>query len=296
MRVAFFAVTKLPVKFLLWSLCLLAMSAVAHAQQKDISGKVTSKTDGAPLAKATVVVKGTSRGTSTNDQGTFTIRAAANETLSVSAVGYLPVELSVGANTSLSFELTEDSREMETVVVTALGIRREEKALGYSVSKVNGEEVTNAMSNNWTNSLTGKVAGLNLLKSGGGPSGTNKIILRGENSLNGTSEALIVVDGVIISGSSGQMTGTGSSSYLQGESPVDFGTSLNDINPEDIESVTVLKGPGAAALYGARGANGAIIITTKSGNNAKKKGLGITYNMNASIDKINHQPLARLSV
>lgn len=290
MRVAFFAVTKLPVKFLLWSLCLLAMSTIAHAQQKDISGKVTSKTDGSPLAKATVVVKGTSRGTSTNEEGNFTIRAAANETLSVSAVGYLPVELSVGANTSLSFELTEDSREMETVVVTALGIRREEKALGYSVSKVNGEEVTNAMSNNWTNSLTGKVAGLNLLKSGGGPSGTNKIILRGENSLNGTSEALIVVDGVIISGSSGQMTGTGSSSYLQGESPVDFGTSLNDINPEDIESVTVLKGPGAAALYGARGANGAIIITTKSGNNAKKKGLGITYNMNASIDKINRWP------
>ncbi len=273
----------------LWCLLLLLNCPAIFGQQRAIQGAVTSKADGAPVVQATVVVKGTSRGTSTNDQGNFSIMAAVGETLVVSAIGFTPVEARIGQQTTLTIELAEDAREMETVVVTALGIRREEKALGYSVSKVKGEEVTDAMSNNWTNSLTGKVAGLNLLKSGGGPSGSNKIILRGENSLNGTSEALIVVDGVIISGSSGQMTGTGSSSYLQAESPVDFGSSLNDINPEDIESISVLKGPGAAALYGARGANGAIIITTKSGS-TRKKGLGITYNLNASIDRINRWP------
>jgi TonB-linked SusC/RagA family outer membrane protein len=267
--------------------CLLLLSALfTTAQEKTVTGVVTNAEDKTPLSGASVQIKGTQIGTTTDSKGAFSIKAENNQTLVVSAIGFNPMEKKPGNQSTLDFELTSSSTELEGVVVTALGIRRDEKALGFSVSKVKGEEVTDAMSNNWTNALTGKVAGLNILKSGGGPSGTNKIVLRGENSLNGTSEALIVVDGVVISGSSGQMTGTGSSAYLQGESPVDFGTSLNDINPEDIESVSVLKGPGAAALYGARGANGAIIITTKSGNN-RRKGLGITYNLNASMESVN---------
>lgn len=267
--------------------CLLMLTTMmVSAQQKNISGTVKNPEDGSPVANATVQIKGTKNGTLTDEKGAFSLKADDNQTLVISAVGFTTMEIKVGNKTVINVELINANKELETVVVTALGIKREEKALGYSVSKVKGEDITEAMSNNWTNALTGKVAGLNLLKSGGGPSGSNKIVLRGENSLNGNSEALIVVDGVIISGSSGQQTGTGSTSYLQGDSPVDFGTSLNDINPEDIESVSILKGPGASALYGARGANGAIVITTKSGT-SRQKGLGITYNLNASIDRVN---------
>jgi TonB-linked SusC/RagA family outer membrane protein len=269
---------------------LLSIATVTvFAQQKTITGTVTNAENGSPLARASVQIKGATIGTTTDEKGAFSITAADNQVLVVSAIGFNTLEKRVGNSTVINFDLASTSTELENVVVTALGIKRDEKALGYSVSKVKGEDVTDAMSNNWTNALTGKVAGLNLLKSGGGPSGSNKIILRGENSLDGNSQALIVVDGVVISSSSGQQTGTGSSSYLQSESPVDFGTSLNDINPEDIESVSVLKGPGASALYGARGANGAIIITTKSGN-ARKKGLGVTYNFNGSLDMINRWP------
>jgi TonB-linked SusC/RagA family outer membrane protein len=279
----------LPCVRLLLSVILMTMCMQVFAQQRKISGLVTNPSDGKPLTGISVLVKGTARGTTTGVDGRFSIGAAENETIVFSGIGFETREIKLGKQEELSVQMVESVGQLADVVVTALGIRREERALGYAVSKLDGEEITDAMSNNWTNAMTGKVAGLNLLKSGGGPSGTNKIVLRGENSLGGNSEALIVVDGVVISGSSGALTGTGSSSYLQGESPVDFGTSLNDINPEDIESVTVLKGPGAAALYGARGANGAIIITTKSGS-TKRKGLGITYNLNASIDKINRWP------
>lgn len=198
------------------------------------------------------------------------------------------VQVNSGDTTQSHFKLKPANSDLNEVVVTALGIKREEKALGYSITRLDNEDVTDAMSNNWTNTMEGKVAGLNMLKSNGGPSGTNAIILRGENSLSGNSQALIVLDGVVISGSSGQISGTGSDAYLDGDSPVDFGTSMNDINPDDIESVSVLKGPGASALYGARGANGAIVITTKSGK--KQKGLGVTFNSNTTFESILQWP------
>ena len=273
-------------KNLLLACFFLLLSIAATAQEKTVSGVVKNPEDGSPIANATIQIKGTKTGTLSDEKGAFSLKANDNQTLVISAVGFTSQEIKVGNKTTINVDLVNMNKELEGVVVTALGIRREEKALGYSISKVKGEDITEAMSNNWTNALTGKVAGLNLIKSGGGPAGSNKIILRGETALNGNSEALIVVDGVIISGSSGMQTGTGSTSYLQGDSPVDFGTSLNDINPEDIESVSVLKGPGAAALYGARGANGAIIITTKSGS-SRQKGLGVTYNLNATIDRVN---------
>lgn len=266
-------------------LMLLLASNLLWAQVKTIIGVVKNAADGQPLAGATVQVKGTKLFAATHNDGAYEIKASPDQTLVVSVVGYKTLEKKVSTASVINFDLTTAVAELEVLVVTALGIRREEKALGYSVSKVKGEEITEAMSNNWTNALTGKVAGINLVKSGGGPAGSNKIVLRGENALDGNSEALIVVDGVVISSSSGRQTGTGSSSYLQAESPVDFGSSLGDINPEDIESVTVLKGPGASALYGARGANGAIVITTKSGT--AKKGLGVTYNFNLAFDQVN---------
>ncbi|RYF79723.1 MAG: SusC/RagA family TonB-linked outer membrane protein, partial [Chitinophagaceae bacterium] len=248
--------------------------------------------DNQPIPQATVTVKGTRTVALSNDRGAFTIKAAPNQTLVVTAVGFQSMEKAVGEQTTINFSLAGSSAQMENVVVTALGIRREEKALGYSTTTVKGEQLTEAISGNWTDALSGKVAGLNLVRSNSGPTGSNKIILRGENNLTGDNEALIVVDGVVINQGSGRRSAIGGeTAYGTGSDnmPADYGSGLNDINPEDIESVTVLKGPGAAALYGQRGANGAIIITTKSGN-SKRKGWGITLNSNASMERVNRWP------
>src|SRR5882762_7926806 len=144
---------------------------------------------------------------------------------------------------------------MENVVGTALGIKKSERSLGYALTKVDSTQLTQATSLNWTDALSGKVAGLNLIRSGSGPAASSKIILRGENNLTGDNEALIVVDGVVINQGSGRRNAISGESVYGTSSdnmPADYGSSINDINPEDIESVTVLKGPGAAALYGQR--------------------------------------------
>lgn len=277
----------------LLSCCLLLATLFASAQQKTVTGTVTSTEDGTPLPRVTIQVKGTSIGTATNEKGTYSIAVSPGQVLVASAIGFVTDEQKPGAKTTLDFVLKSTTTEMQNVVVTALGIKRDAKALGYATTTVKGEELTNAISGNWTDALSGKVAGLNMIRSNSGPTGSNKIILRGENNLTGDNEALIVVDGVVINQGSGRSTeikgeavyGTGSDNM-----PVDYGTGLNDINPEDIESITVLKGPGAAALYGARGANGAIMITTKSGARKKQKGLGATFNSNYSFEDVNRWP------
>lgn len=255
-----------------------------------VSGTIVDDQSGQALPGVTIMdaqrkVYGTS-----NSTGAFTIKVPKGSVLSFTMIGYTATTLPINDNQpKLAVRLKESSSELNEVVVTALGIKREEKALGYSVSTLDNKDVTNAISNNWTNALSGKVAGLNMVKSGGGPAGSNKIILRGENSLSGESEALIVIDGVITSGSSGRSTGTGSGAYLSSESPADFGNSLADINPDDIENISVLKGPAATALYGSRGGNGAVIITTKSGRQGQK-GIGISFNSNTSIETISRWP------
>lgn len=260
--------------------------------QSTITGTVKSATDGQPVASATVQVKGTSTSTVTNDQGEFTIKANSGQVLVASAIGFKTLERKVGAQLKVYFDLESNAAQLENVVVTALGIKREEKALGYSTTTIKGDQITESPSGNWTDALSGKVAGLNLVRSGSGPTGSNKIILRGENNLTGDNEALIVVDGVVINQGSGRRSAiSGETTYGTGSDnmPADYGSGLNDINPEDIESVTVLKGPGAAALYGQRGANGAIIITTKSGS-TKRKGWGVTLNSNVSFENVNRWP------
>ncbi|WP_181308665.1 SusC/RagA family TonB-linked outer membrane protein [Rufibacter sp. XAAS-G3-1] len=257
--------------------------------QVPVKGKVVDQTDGSAMPGVTVFVNDQAVGM-TNVDGTFQVSAATGATLSFTFIGYQQQKLVITKpETNLTIRLAADATQINEVVVTALGITREQQALGYSTATIQGETLTEAMPNNWTDALTGRVAGLNMVKSGGGPTGSNRIILRGENDLGGSSEALIVVDGVIINGGSGRATGTGSTAYLQSDSPVDFGTNLNDINPEDIESVTVLKGPGATALYGSRGANGAVIITTKDGK-PRVKGLGVSFNSNFSLETINRWP------
>jgi TonB-linked SusC/RagA family outer membrane protein len=271
-----------------------AQTAVPNSQAK---GKVTGKIvdeDGQPLPGASVKISGSNVYAQSTNNGSYTLIVAPGiYTVEVSFLSYQTIKkenVNVQANgsTTLNVVLKSAQNDLNEVVITALGIKREAKALGYSSTVVDGSQLTNAISNNWTDALSGKVAGLNLVRSNGGPSGSNKIILRGENNLTGDNEALIVVDGVVINQGSGRSTGYGEKGYLAEETPVDFGSGLGDINPEDIETVNVLKGPGAAALYGQRGANGAIIITTKSGRS--KKGLGVTINSNTSMESINRWP------
>lgn len=267
-------------------LVILLITASAVSAQQTTRGVVRNIKDGIPVPKATVQVKGTTRGTTTNDKGEFTIQAGENETISVSAIGFLPLEKKA-ASGNLVFELVEDAKEMEGVVVTALGISRQQKALGYSAQQLTSKDVTDAKSNNWVTALSGKVAGLNLVSPGSGPVNSTRITLRGDGSLNAESnQALIVVDGVPIQ-SGGTSSGVGNA-YQAGSGadvPVDFGNGIQDINPDDIESISVLKGPGATALYGSRAGGGAILITTKSGSN-KGKGIGITLNSNYSVNTI----------
>ena len=232
--------------------------------------------------------------TVTNLEGKFSVNVEKGSKLLFTSVGYVSAQYTVSnAANNISINLMQSAANvLDDVVVTALGISRKERSLGYSVTSIQGEQLTDAKSANWSDALSGKVAGLNMIRSGSGPTGSNKIIIRGENNLTGDNEALIVVDGVVINQGSGRRTAvSGETVYGTGSDnmPADYGSSVNDINPEDIESVTVLKGPGAAALYGQRGANGAIIITTKSGS-SKRKGLGVTYSANASLESINRWP------
>jgi TonB-linked SusC/RagA family outer membrane protein len=253
--------------------------------QEIINGKVTSAISQQPLSGVTVQVKGTDKRTATDETGRFRIDASANDMLVISSVGFMTLE--VKATDAETVSLNIHNTNLTEVVVTALGIRREEKSLGFAAQTVKENAVKDAKTNNWVNSLTGKVAGLNIQGTGAGPMASSRITLRGESSLNlDNNQALIVVDGVPVSS---KITGTGFSSHLSADSPVDFGSDVSDLNPDDIEKITVLKGPGATALYGSRAAGGAIIITTKSGQR-KEKGIGVTYNMNISIDQVNRWP------
>lgn len=226
----------------------------------------------------------------TNEQGGFSITVASGTTVSFAMIGYADVSRAFSSTqTNVGIRLSQSAIEVSDVVVTALGITREERALGYAITTLDSTDVTDAVASNWTESLSGRVAGLNLVRNSG-PAASNKIILRGENNLTGDNEALIVIDGVVAS-SSARRTAAGGSVYaVDGDvTPADFGSALNDLNPEDIASVTVLKGPAASALYGQRGANGAVIITTKSAKTGTKS-LQVTYTSNNSWEEINRKP------
>ena len=277
-----------------WSRWLLSLAFVllwlqSGAQSKVFVSGVVSDEKGEPMVGVTVLVKNTSIGRITGLKGEYRLEVPQNSVLVFSYMGYTTVEKHVGTQTQLNVTLTEQAQSINDVVVTALGIKREQKALGYATTKISGDKISEALSSNWTSALSGKIAGLNLVRSGAGPSGSNKIILRGESNLTGDNQALIVIDGVVINSSSGMSTGTGSNSYLGEDSPVDFGSALNDINPGDIESINVLKGAGAAALYGQRGAHGAIIITTKSGDETMK-GLRVNLSSTANFETAYHWP------
>ena len=208
-----------------------AIGNVTFQEKVTVKGTVRDESDNQPLPGVTITDNQRKVLGVTNGEGSFTITIDKGTELSFNMVGYTIVKhLAASNENSLSITLASSSSELNEVVVTALGIKREEKALGYSTTTVKGEELTGALSNNWTDALSGKVAGLNLVRSNGGPAGSNKIILRGENNLTGDNDALIVVDGVIINQGSGRSTAYGEKGYLADETPVDFGNGLGDIN------------------------------------------------------------------
>lgn len=265
---------------------------VANKQETIVTGQVRDN-KGNLLSGVTIRSKSNNQTVISSADGSFRIPIKdGQDVLIMSLLGFKQKEIVVGQQRQLQVTMHEDEQELHEVVVTALGIKREEKALGYAITKIDSNQLTDAVSGNWLDALSGKVPGLNMVRSNGGPTGSNKVILRGENNLTGENEALIVLDGVVLNSGSGRRTASGSNAAgpEDGVQPTDFGSGINDINPEDIESVTVLRGPGASALYGQRGANGAIIITTKSGNKKKDKLPTITFNSNMAFEQPNRWP------
>ncbi|WP_240163546.1 SusC/RagA family TonB-linked outer membrane protein [Spirosoma taeanense] len=247
------------------------MSLAGYAQDQTLRGRVTSKSDGTGLPGANVLIKGTDRGSTTNAEGEFTLNSPPNATLVVSYIGYKSIEVPVGTKSSINITLEEDASNLNEIVVTALGITREKKALGYAVQEVGGKQLTQARTTNFVNALSGKIAGVQVTGTNGSPGASSRILIRGASSIGSNNQPLFVVDGVPIDNSNFG-SGTG----------VDYGNAAGSINPDDIDNVSVLKGPSAAALYGSRGANGVILITTKSGRGTK--GIGVSVNSNTAFD------------
>lgn len=270
---------------------ILSAPCAAMAQKHTVKGIVygADKNGQMPLAGATVVLQGsTSVGTTTDLDGKYSIPVnSSNDVLEFQFIGYETQSVKVGTQTTIDVTLQDAAQQINEVVVTALGITRQEKSLGYAVSKLDNEAITTVESSNWLNGLDGKVAGLNLDTSSSGPAGSVRVTLRGESSLShDNNTALFVVDGVPINSS---MDGnSNSTSYESDDAPIDYGNGGGDLNPDDIESVSVLKGPAATALYGSRAANGAIVVTTKNGK--KNKGLGITYSTNVVLEQASYWP------
>lgn len=242
-----------------------------------ITGKVTAAGDDAGLIGVTVIVKGTSSGTVTDMDGNYRIEVDGPEDVLIfSFVGFETKEIIVGSQTVIDVTMAESAQTLDEVVVTALGLSRQERSLGFSVGRVKGEELTRVTQENVLNSLAGKVAGVSISSTGGTGSSVNMVI-RGATSLSSDNQPLFVVDGVPLINTLNNVTAFGD------RNNVDYGNAISDLNPDDIESISVLKGPSAAALYGSRAGNGVVLITTKTGK--KNAGMRISVSSNTVFDR-----------
>ncbi|WP_460560371.1 SusC/RagA family TonB-linked outer membrane protein [Ferruginibacter profundus] len=251
---------------------LLFFSLLAKAQT--VTGKVTDA-DGKPLNGITVLVKGTSTGVSTTASGQYSITAGSNAVLVFSSVGFIKQEIKVSGKNVIDVTLAADNRNLNEVVVTALGISKQSRGLGYATSNIKAEELTINRTANPINALQGKIAGVNISSLGTGPGGSSKIRIRGQSSISGQNNPLIVINGVPVDNTN---FNDNAISVKGGGVFADGGDGLSSINPDDVENMTVLKGAAAAALYGSRAKDGVIMITTKT--KGKGKGIGVTYNLN----------------
>lgn len=250
---------------------LFCFSALLVQAQRTVRGTVVGA-NGEPLSGVSVVVQGTNQGSTTDASGKYSINTGEKSVLEFSFVGYVRRQVPVGSQTVIDVALANALENIAEVVVTALGIKREKKSLGYSVQEVNGDAVSTAKETNVANALAGKMAGVQVTRSANGAGGSSRVVIRGTNSLVGNSQPLYVIDGIIMNNTNPNSPGSSGG--------IDFGDGISNINPEDVESISVLKGPNAAALYGQRGSNGVILITTKSGKS--RKGIGIQYNVDYS--------------
>ncbi|MBL7970364.1 MAG: TonB-dependent receptor plug domain-containing protein, partial [Prolixibacteraceae bacterium] len=260
---------------------------VLLAQTKEISGTVTSADDGGSIPGVSVSVKGTTLGTITDMDGKFRLKIPQeSKTLVFTFVGMKTQEVALGSQMVYDVKMNSDNIAVDEVVVTALGISREKKALGYAVQEVTGDEMIKSRGgvSNPINSLAGKVAGLQITGGSGNLGGSSKILIRGVKSLSGNNQPLFIVDGVPIEG-----TDFNTTDAARGAGGYDYGNLIQDINPDDIESISVLKGPNASALYGSRATNGVVMIVTKKG--VKGKGLGISFNSSLGFEKVNKLPV-----
>ena len=250
-------------RFCLFSLFIF-ITQLTFAQEKEIRGTVTSKIDGFPIPGANVLVVGTTNGTQTNFDGNYSLTANVGDVLSFSYLGTKTVEVTVQDSNIINVQLEEDSEHLREVVVTALGIKKEAKKLGYSLQTVEGEDLARVRNVDVAATLSGRVTGVQINQNGTGVGGSTSINIRGLSSLvPGQNQPLIVVDGVIIDNSS-----LGQGSFSGG---LDYGNGLSDINPDDIESINILKGGNSTALYGYRGSSGVVVISTKKGKAGKMK-------------------------
>ena len=275
------------IRLYLFLISSLLISSFGLAQT--VTGTVTDVTN-KPVVGVTVTVKGKSIATTTDPSGRFSIAAVGTDTLQFSSVGFGTQDVAVNNRTAITVSLSIDSQSLGEVVVTALGISKESRRIGYSATNVKPEELTVNRTSNPLNALQGKIAGVNISSLGTGPGGTSKIRIRGQSSLSGTNGPLIVINGVPFNntnyGSNPNNVASDNSVAPRGGVlgvTADGGDGLQSINPDDIESMTVLKGAPAAALYGSRAKDGVIMITTKT--KGKSKGIGVTYNLNYTNDK-----------
>ncbi len=260
----------------------LILSAVlAFAQNRVVTGTVTDD-KGVPIENATVRVKGSRSGAAADANGNFRISVSPGATLVFSGVGITAQEVAVGNQSTLNVSMVRSGTELTSVVVTALGIRREKKGLSSAVSEVKSDQLVQKSEPDILRSLEGKVPGVSITSGGGAPGQSTKINIRGITSFSGNNQPIIIVDGIPFDNSVNNSTGINQNSV--------YSNRLYDIDPNNVESITVLKGANAAALYGSGAQNGAIVITTKTGTQIKSKGLEVTYNVSYSTEKISDIP------
>jgi len=259
-------------------ICFFLMEGQVFSQSV-VKGKVTSKAEPDGLPGVNVVIKGTVNGVITDINGIYQINVPSSDAvLQFSFIGFQSQEIQLNGQSTIDVILVENVQSIDEVIVTALAIQRNKESLGYSISQVGNEEFSQAKENNIMNSLAGKVSGLQISTTPSGVDGSTRVVLRGISSLSGNNRPLIVIDGIPVNGGTFGSAGTSS-----GTDSKDMGDALSDINPENVESMSVLKGAGASAAYGSRGANGVILITTKKG--AKKKGIGVSISSNYTIEQ-----------
>lgn len=266
--------------FLLGLFLLLFSTSVVLAQQGRVISGVVRDNNGNPIAAATVSVKGKPVSVFTDDEGRYSITVDnKNAVLLVSSVGFTTKELTPGEATTLDVALESSAADMDEVVVTALGVKRDKRSIGFAVQQVKAEDVTIAAPVDVAQGLMGKVAGLNISTSNGLNNASSRIVIRGNNSVTGNNQPLIVVDGAIIDNKPVAQSNIETTDGMR-----DWGNYLSYLNMDNVESISVLKGPNAAALYGARGANGVILITSKKGS--KQKGIGVNYNFSTNFTNV----------